>query len=70
MKESLSYPNLTSGVAAPRFPGHYAFRDKRHPIDFEAILAEVDWEQPSILVIWLNFAGLCVQPHYACYQLG
>jgi len=27
------------------FLGHYAFRDKRHPIDLEAILAGiVDWE--------------------------
>ena len=26
------------------FLGHYAFRDKRHPIDLEAILAGIDWE--------------------------
>ncbi len=25
------------------FLGHYAFRDKRQPIDLEAILAEIDW---------------------------
>ena len=25
------------------FLGHYAFRDKRHPIDLEAILAGIDW---------------------------
>ena len=26
------------------FLGHYAFRDKRHPIDLETILAGIDWE--------------------------
>jgi hypothetical protein len=26
------------------FLGHYAFRDKRHPIDLEGILAEIIWE--------------------------
>jgi TnpA family transposase len=26
------------------FLGHYAFRNKRHPIDLEAILAGIDWE--------------------------
>jgi TnpA family transposase len=26
------------------FLGHYAFRDKRQPIDLEAILAGIDWE--------------------------
>ena len=26
------------------FLGHYAFRDKRHPIDLESILAGIDWE--------------------------
>jgi len=26
------------------FIGHYAFRDKRQPIDLEAILAGIDWE--------------------------
>ena len=26
------------------FLGHYAFRDKRKPIDLEAILAGIDWE--------------------------
>jgi TnpA family transposase len=26
------------------FLGHYAFRDKRHPIDLAAILAGIDWE--------------------------
>lgn len=26
------------------FLGHYAFRDKRHPIDLDAILAGIDWE--------------------------
>jgi Tn3 transposase DDE domain len=26
------------------FLGHYAFRDKRHLIDLEAILAGIDWE--------------------------
>jgi hypothetical protein len=25
------------------FLGHYAFRDKRNPIDLEAILAGIDW---------------------------
>jgi TnpA family transposase len=26
------------------FLGHYAFRDKRNPIDLEAVLAGIDWE--------------------------
>ena len=26
------------------FLGHYAFRDKRNPIDLEAVLARLDWE--------------------------
>jgi len=26
------------------FLGHYAFRDKHHPIDLEAVLAGIDWE--------------------------
>ena len=26
------------------FLGHYAFREKRQPIDLEAILAGIDWE--------------------------
>jgi hypothetical protein len=30
------------------FLGHYAFRNKRHPIDLEAILKGVDWEQLHI----------------------
>jgi hypothetical protein len=25
------------------FLGHYAFRDKRNPIDLEAVLAGIDW---------------------------
>jgi hypothetical protein len=25
------------------FLGHYAFRDKRNPIDLETILAGIDW---------------------------
>ena len=28
----------------PHFLGHYAFRDKRNPIDLETILAEIVWE--------------------------
>jgi hypothetical protein len=30
------------------FLGHYAFRNKRHPIDLEAILKGVDWDQLPI----------------------
>lgn len=26
------------------FVGHYAFRDKRNPIDLESILAGIDWQ--------------------------
>ena len=26
------------------FLGHYAFRDKRNPIDLEAVVAGIDWE--------------------------
>ena len=26
------------------FLGHYAFRDKRSPIDLDAVLAGIDWE--------------------------
>jgi hypothetical protein len=26
------------------FLGHYAFKDKRNPIDLEAVVAGIDWE--------------------------
>jgi len=44
------------------FLGHDAFRDKRKPIDLEAILAGIDWEWPLILANGTYSAGFGLQP--------
>jgi hypothetical protein len=45
-----------------RFLGHYAFRDKRNPIDLEAVLAGIDWEQSPVLEGLTTFAESGFQP--------
>jgi len=44
-------------MEAPVFSWHYAFRDQHHPIQWEAILAGIDWEVAHQIKVCEKFRG-------------